>query len=86
MCVCVCVCLCVSLYLSLKGRHATWADNPLHETQRLTKIPVPGMRNLPEIAGRVAQVTLQTVQNIAVALGCLSEVEGKLLLPKTPHT
>ena len=84
MCVYMCVSVCLSL--SLKGRHATWADNPLHETQRLTKIPVPGMRNLPEIVGRVAQVTLQTVKNISVALGCFSEVECKLLLPKTPHT
>ena len=47
------------------------------------KTPLPGIRNsLFKLLVREIQVILKTKQAIAVAFGCLSEVEGKILLLK----
>lgn len=48
-----------------------WADNASHKNHRLTRTPVPGMINLPL---KVAQMTLQTIEIVSVALGCFSGV------------
>ena len=46
LCVWVCVCvLCVCTHRS------TWADNVPPKVQRLTKLPVPSIANLPSIVG-----------------------------------
>lgn len=48
-----------------------------------TKTPETGMGNL---LSRDVQESPQTVETVAIALGCPPELEGKTLLLKTPHT
>lgn len=63
------------MYAFLKGGHATWAEP--HKNHTLTKLSIPGMRNL-QIVGQSGVNDSPQMSTIAAALGCLSEVEGKL--------
>lgn len=60
---------------------------PVRSIEYLTKTSDPSMKKKPSFqdVGRGIQESLKTVQAIAAAFSCLSEVEGKSLLLKTPH-
>lgn len=72
--------VCVYMCVFLKGSHTNWAEP--HKNHSLTKISVPGMRNL-QIVGPRSVTDSPQMPTIAAALGCLSEVVGKALVLKT---
>lgn len=71
-------------------RYATWSDNamlPKRVIDHVTKILVPGMRNLHlNCWSGGSKWFPQTICAVAVALGYLKENEDKSLLLKTLHT
>ena len=68
-------------YILIKRNYANCFVNILHKHHRLTKFQKSPSKWLL----KVVKVTPKVIQTINVALGCLSELEDRPLLLRTPH-